>query len=100
MSNLIKNLLFAFGIAVVIWLGYTFLIKDSDSDGSLTQSKGAATEAAELETQQLLARLQELKSYDVKGELFNDPRFVSLMDFRSYLGEEPSGRNNPFEPLQ
>jgi len=99
MSNLLKNLLFALGLAVILWLGYVLFLKNAD-ENLLSQSQGAFTEQAELETQQLLATLQELRSFSVEGTLFSDRDFASLQDFRVDLGSEPAGRQNPFEPIK
>lgn len=93
MSNLLKNLLIALGLSIIIFVGYLTFIRD---DGSSTHTQTATSATVELETQQLLSMLNELKSLDVNGELFSDPLFLSLKDFREALGEEPSGRPDPF----
>ncbi len=94
MSNLLKNLLIALALAVILFLGYTLFIRD---DGSETST---FSQEVELESQSLLATLGELESLDVEGGVFNDPLFRSLKDFRTNLGSEPSGRSNPFAPLE
>jgi hypothetical protein len=94
MSNLLKNLLIALGLAVILFIGYTIFVKD---DGSAVST---FSQEAELESQSLLATLGELESLDVEGRIFNDPLFLSLKDFRIDLGNEPSGRANPFAPLE
>lgn len=96
MSHLLKNLLIALGLAVTLFVGY-IVVRDSGGDDYLLESKTSFSAEAELETQQLLATLNELKSFNVRGDIFTDPIFLSLKDFRLDLGQEPSGRPNPFE---
>lgn len=101
MSNLLKNLLIALGLAIILFVGYVVFIKgDSSSDsGLITESSPSGTDLG-LETQQLLASLNELKSLDIDGRIFSDPLFASFRDFRTELGTEPEGRSNPFAPVQ
>jgi hypothetical protein len=94
MSNLLKNLLVTLGISIVLFVGYV-AFRDAG-----IESSSLGSEEAELETQQLLATLNELKSLNVSGDFFADPLFLSLKDFRSGLGEESSGRTNPFAPVE
>lgn len=97
MSNLLKNLLIALGLAVILFVGYVVFIKDGTGGEALISE--SYTPAAALETQQLLATLNELKSLNVEGRVFSDPLFNSLVDKRTPLGAEPDGRLNPFAPL-
>jgi hypothetical protein len=99
MSNLLKNLLIALGLAIILFVGYVVFIKGDSNDGmgSITES---LSPEAELATQELLATLNEIKSLNVEGRIFSDPLFLSLRDFRTELGTEPNGRSNPFAPIQ
>jgi hypothetical protein len=99
MSNLLKNLLIALGLAVILFVGYVVFIKDGATDGGALLTESFSAEA-ELETQQLLATLNEIKSLNVEGRIFSDPLFLSLRDFRVELGTEPESRDNPFAPIQ
>jgi hypothetical protein len=99
MSNLLKNLLIALGIAILLWVGYTFFIK-GEGDALLTSSSGTLSAQAQFETQELLAKAQKLSSFDIDGDILNDPRFVSLESFRIELIPELVGRTNPFAPIQ
>lgn len=100
MSNLLKNLLIVLGLAVIMFVGYVVFIKGEDMDESLLDANSAGSLQAELETQRLLGLLNELKALDIQGEVFTDPIFLSLQDFRKDLGDEPSGRSNPFAPTE
>ncbi len=98
MTNLFKNLLIALGLAILLFVGYIVFVKD-DAGGDYLNDQGNSTSVeAELETQQLLATLNELRALNVNGEIFTDPLFLSLKDFRNDLGDEPAGRPNPFLP--
>lgn len=99
MSNLLKNLLIALGLAILLFVGYMLFFRDG---GSLTgiEDSGTFSPEAEQQTQELLATLNELKSFKVDGRIFSDPLFASLRDFRVDLGTEPSGRPNPFTPVR
>lgn len=100
MSNLLKNLLIALGLALILFIGY-FVFFRSEGGGSAGLIDPATFSAdAQLETQRLLSTLNELKEYDVSASLFEDNIFQSLIDFRVDLGSEPVGRQNPFAPLQ
>lgn len=95
MSSLLKNLLFGLGLAILLWLGYTLFI-NGDDDGT---SNEEVINQANLEAQAFLAKLQSLRSIDIDGDIFNDPRFRSLQDFTVELEDEPTGRSNPFAPV-
>jgi hypothetical protein len=100
MSNLLKNLLIALGLAILLFVGYVVFIRSDEEDQYLSGADNPASVEADLETQELLATLNELRSLNVEGSIFTNPLFLSLKDFRNDLGEEPSGRSNPFLPIQ
>ncbi len=97
MSTLLKNLLIALGLAIIIFVGYATFVRDSEDDRYL---QSPSSPEAELESQQLLSMLNELKSLNVSGEVFTDPLFLSLKNISMDLGEETSGRPNPFAPTR
>ncbi len=97
MSNLLKNLLFALGLVALLLIGYMAFMRDS---GEVVTESGPASAAAELETQQLLAKAQRLNSFQIDATLFNDEKFRSLVDYRIELIPETVGRGNPFAPLR
>lgn len=97
MSPLIKNVLFALGLAVLLYLGYTIFF-GADNEAVLSES-GAISGQAAAETQEFLIRLQQLQAVKIDSTLFTDPRFEALEDFRQNPEEEASGRANPFIPV-
>lgn len=101
MSNLLKNLLIALFLAALLWLGYVVFLKGEGGQSELlTSSAGTVSAEAALESQRLLAKLQELDGYDVSADIVSGAVFSSFVDFRVDLGSEPSGRPNPFAPVQ
>jgi len=98
MSNLLKNLLFALGLSLLLWVGYVVFLQDGD-ESLLAPSSGVISPEAEAETQELLATIQKIKSYKVDSEVFDDQRFTALRDFQTQLVDEPFGRLNPFAPV-
>jgi threonine/homoserine/homoserine lactone efflux protein len=98
MSSLVKNLLFALGLAILLWLGYALFLKGDSS--LVTSSNSQVQSQAALAGQDFLNKLQQIRKFDIKGSLFNDSRFTSLVDTRQDIGSEPAGRTNPFAPVQ
>ncbi|MBX9906976.1 hypothetical protein K2X96_03710 [Patescibacteria group bacterium] len=94
MSSLLRNILFAFGLAVLGWLGYTLFIADSED---LVTGDGLSE--ASYAGQDLLVKLQEIESVSISGEVLQDVRFESLVDFRKEVVSEPVGRDNPYLPV-
>lgn len=96
MTPIIRNLAFAFGLALILWVGYILFIKSPDDvvtvDGSMS--------AAALEGQAFLASLQRVEGVELHGEILNDARFESLVDLREDIVPEPVGRKNPFLPIE
>ena len=100
MSSLLKNILLAFVLAVIVGLGYVLFFRKSDSETLTASTQGGTAGAVTLENQVLLNRLTDLQKMKINGTIFNDPRFVSLQNFRKELIDEPTGRDNPFSPVQ
>lgn len=97
MTSILKNLLFALGLALIVWLGYAVFFQGNDSVD--TQNEQIAGQAV-AETQVFLARLHLIRSLKIDGAIFKDTRFSSLVDFREELVPEPTGRRNPFAPVE
>lgn len=97
MSGLLKNLLFALGLAVILWIGYVVFLKD-DGTTAPTVTDGALSSDAVRDTQELIAQFNHLRTIDFDETLFTSSKFRSLQDFRKDLESEPVGRANPFIP--
>lgn len=98
MSKLLKNIIFAGGFALILWLGYVVFIQDSDP--ALTASNAQVNNQAVRDAQDFLLKLQQLRTIELEGALFSDPRFNSLIDLRQEVTAEPVGRTNPFVPVE
>lgn len=98
MSKLLKNIIFAGGFALILWLGYVVFIRDSDP--ALTASNAQVNNQAVRDAQDFLMKLQQLRTIELEGALFSDPRFNSLIDLRQEVTAEPVGRTNPFVPVE
>jgi len=92
MSALIQNILIIGGILVILGLGYFMYTQDARLD---TKTQLSAQVAAESE--QFLRRLNELKAIELNGDLFSDPRFVSLINYQVPVLPEPIGNKTPFD---
>jgi len=94
MTNLLKNLLFALGFAAILFLGYKVFF--SASDDEIVRAPGQG----QLQTQEFLIRLQNIRNIKIDNSLFSDVRFASLVDFRQEIIDVPAGRENPFAPVE
>lgn len=100
MSNLIKNLLFALALAVFLWLGYWFFMRNTEENLTTISITEGSSQDVTLKAQEFKTRLAELKSMEIDSKILSDMRFVSLKSFRQPIPEEPTGRSNPFAPLE
>lgn len=75
-----------------MYLGYITFFAPGDSSLIL---EGDAKEGQLLATE-FLVRLDELQSINFSRDLFNDPRFRSLVSFSTAPEIVPAGRPNPF----
>ncbi|MCD5382468.1 MAG: hypothetical protein LR017_04155 [Candidatus Pacebacteria bacterium] len=96
MTTLLKNLIFALGLAIILWLGYTLFVQEDEA--VLDSQNGMVRDDVERETQEFLNRLQHIKTLDISNTLFTDSRFNALTDNRQEVIDEPTGRQNPFAP--
>lgn len=88
-------ILLAIAIAFAV---YSYFFTGGDNESLLVSEQvGAGAESAVV--QELLALLLELRSVELKGDIFDDPLFKSLEDFGQELVPEPVGRTNPFAPI-
>ncbi len=96
MSPLLKKLISALLLVVSVGVIYTLSIGGGEDliDSSLTGTE------VELRTQKILADTQKINGYLQDASIFEDERFSSLQDFRVQLVDTPTGRANPFNPVQ
>lgn len=94
MSNGFKNIVTILGFVLLALLGYYLFVVQNGA--TLTTNNAAVSEQVELETQDFLRRLNDLKTIDLSTELFNDPRFTNLVEHDTAVRVVPVGRENPF----
>lgn len=94
MSPLLRNSLFAVGLALILWIGYTMYFPTLPA----VESTLSASTPALRNAQTVLVQLRQIEQVNIKTALFVDPRFESLTDFRKEIVPEPVGRENPFVP--
>lgn len=81
-----------------VWYGMSGVeetpsLLESNSFEGAVGSEVTAQERATLDT------LFQLRSIQLLGNIFNDPAFQALRDYRIEIVAEPVGRKNPFAPL-
>jgi len=99
MSNLLKNLLIAFGITILLGVVYFFVLKDT-ADTEIPDSTEAAGQDITLKTADILANTQKIRKYTLDTSLFSDTRFATLKDSAVVIPDVSTGRKNPFEPIK
>ena len=97
MSPLIKNVLIALVVALTLGFGYTYL---TGEDETALTSEGTLESEAYRETQKFLGYLREIERIELGGAIFTSIQFTSLIDLRQEIEDEPTGRQNPFEPVR
>ena len=93
-----KNLLVIAVIIIVTFVAYSmfFAGKGIDTDILTSSSISGVQSSANNE---ILLFLINLKSIQLNDSLFQDPFFKQLKDFGRDLILEPTGRRNPFSPV-
>lgn len=91
-SKLVLIILGGIMLAGIVW--YSFMREDSTQ---LLQTKDLTT-ATSVDSD-VVGVLLQLRSISLSGTIFTDPAFQSLQDFGREIVPEPTGRPNPFAPL-
>lgn len=106
MSNIVKNLLIAIAITLILVFVYYFFIKDrlgQDETTLFDDSLPVGTSnSAALEIERILADTQKINSYRIEAndDVLTSTPFRSLVDRRIDIQDVPTGRPNPFAPVQ
>lgn len=106
-SKNIKNIVIAGVIIGASFLVYSFFIKSSDSNESISSTPSAVemNQTDNTTGNQILKILSNLKTIRIDKNFFSEPAFIELQDYSVNLTEEQVGRQNPFisvgaEPVQ
>lgn len=89
-----KILLITIIISSVSLLGFTV----AKGQGELLVAEGVSA-GSSLIGSDLLVTLLQLKSLQLKGDLFDDEAFLHLKDFGIEIQPQPTGRQNPFNSI-
>ena len=90
MSSFIQNIIIVGGVLVLLGLGY-FMYTQAEYESTDVDMEIAA------ESEAFLRRLEELKTIDLNGDLFDDPRFISLVNYSVPVLTEEVGNPTPFD---
>ncbi len=91
MSSVLKNIFTIAMLLAIAGAGYYFFVLQSGSELSVSR-----TNEGELLTNEFIKRLNELQQIDLTGEIFSNPKFLSLVDFSTVPEPVTTGRDNPF----
>ena len=97
MSSLLKKLIVSLVLIGAVAAIYTITVC---GDEEATVDASLAGTDVELQTQKILSDTQKINGYLQDASIFEDKRFSSLQDFRVQLVDTPTGRANPFNPVQ
>lgn len=89
------TILIASGIVVLGLAAYFLWMRPADNATITVESTGPAGEAQA----SFLTLAAQLESVGFDAGILMDPRFVSLIDIKTVIIPEASGRNDPFAPL-
>jgi hypothetical protein len=89
-----KNLMIGLGAAALLVVGYFLFFNGSPTPADLTS--GTATNPAELLFINLAGKLDPVV---FNGTVLSDPRFTALIDIRTAIIPETTGRPDPFAPI-
>lgn len=93
----IKIVFFVLAVAALLFIGFLiFTGQDAQDDEVLVSQKADQGEAVG----ELLSVLDNLKRIQIDTTVFDSEMFRALRDFSVTLTPLPSGRANPFSPLE
>lgn len=94
---MLKNIAILIGLITTIAIGYyLFVIEDQ----SLRSGNASVSTSAEQQSREFLNRLQDLQGTDIRTDVLQDPRFTNRADYRRSVPVLPTGRENPFLPIE
>ncbi len=94
MTTKLQNLFIFLGIIILAGLGYYLVVLNTDSK----LNNDTVNNKVALETSEFLQKLISLQEIKLDGGIFEDARFVTLVDNSEPVIPPPKGRANPFVP--
>lgn len=92
-----KSMIMILGLLAVMFFAYSTFFGSDDETGEVPLEGETAAEPNAGED--LIALLEQLRSIELDGDLFNATAFMALEDQTRVVDPEPVGRNNPFATL-
>ncbi len=92
MSSRVQNLLMLLGIVLIVVLGYYLYTQSNATELQV----GTERQQVALESAVILRNLNKIKTVNLEGEIFSNPRFTNLVDFTEPINPQSVGRSNPF----
>ncbi|MAZ56477.1 hypothetical protein CL653_01680 [bacterium] len=89
-----KKTIAVLGFIILVGFGYKLFIMKDDSE--IMNNPDIVGNAARLETEEFLRRLNDLKQIELKTEVLSDNRFTGLVDYSRTIKPSLVGRDNPF----
>lgn len=96
-----KSILILAAVAALAIGGYFFFIAGSDSTAAVALSDDTERQLEESLAieQEIIIELRKIQSIRISEGIYDDPAFVSLIDFSRPIEPQAVGRENPFAPL-
>jgi len=92
MNSKLQNIFIVIGIIAIGGIGYYLFVQDGD----ISLKNAEIDNQVAAETAVFLQKLNELKGMKLQGDIFNDERFMSLVNWTTTVVPVPVGRANPF----
>lgn len=96
MFNFFSKVFFTTAIGGMLAVSIYYFAMSKSQDPRFSDPQIIINEKSE----KILADTKKVEAISFDTSLFSDKRFTSMRDTRVPLQEVPSGRRNPFEPLQ
>ena len=97
MTPFVKNGLTVLVLIIIVAGGYYLYNLRTSSNLNTGQ---LATSESKIASDRFVRELEKIRKIDLNGNLFQDPRFNSLVNFSQPIESQEVGRDNPFEPVE
>lgn len=87
------------GIVIFSALAYFFFAPAAPQSSSLLQAEKDSDPDSSASANRILSLLNQVESLRIDATLFQNPAYLSLIDYTVDIPETPVGRPNPFAPL-
>jgi len=96
MSDLFKNILIVLTVLVLVLIGF-YMIKERGSVALSSVENNLVSDQLLNKTQVFIQRRSQIESINFDFEIFNDPRFSTLVSYSTAVSEQPVGKSNIFD---